>query len=117
LDEHELPSVADIRELTTFPVLVDPSEGGFPTFAGTVWADPLAAAQSSATGDTWADVDDTETGSDEEGDGIEAERKPDQGRIKRRGTVVSRVSIRELDFDGVPPGGPGEPWNHSDVVW
>jgi hypothetical protein len=61
MDEHELSSVADIRELATFPVLVDPSEGGFPTFAGTVWADPLAAAQSSLTGDTWVDVDDRET--------------------------------------------------------
>jgi len=131
---------ADI--ISSLPVV--PTEGGFPTFAGTDWADPIAASQwlasgesSSAGATTDDDANGTDTGGDGEDDRTKVRRRPGQGRGKRRGTVGSRASASgtrsvasgaalpaqasEPDFDEVllalGPGGPGESWGDPDVVW
>jgi hypothetical protein len=94
----------NIRAHITSSVPVVPTKGGFPTFAGTDWADPIVASQSLATAEpvsssesSFADVDadgtDTDTGGDGEDGGTKAgRRQPGQVRGKRGWTVVPRAS-------------------------
>jgi len=117
---------------TTSPIPVIPTEGGFPTFADTDWADPIAAAQSSAGKPSAAAVDanGTKAGIGGEGDAIKVARKLGQGRGKERGTVRSGARVNgahgasraaracELDFEvlsGGPAGSCADP--DRDVVW
>jgi len=116
--------------VTTSPIPVIPTEGGFPTFTDTDWADPIAAAQSSAGKRSTAAVDThgTKAGFGGEGDEIKVGRKLSQGRGKERRTVWSGASANrvhstsraaracELDFE-VLSGGPGGSCADRDVVW
>ena len=115
--------------VTTSPIPVIPTEGGFPTFADTDWADRIAAAQSSAGKRSTAAVDahGTKASFGGEGDEIKVGRKLSQGRGKERGTVWSGARANgahgasraaracELDFE-VLSGGPGGSCADRDVV-
>jgi len=108
------PSVA-----ATSPIPVIPTEGGFPTFADTDWANPIAAVGANGT----------KAGFGGEGDEIRVGRKLRQGRGKERGAVrsgaradgahgASRAARAcELDFE-VLSGGPGGSCADTDrEVW
>jgi hypothetical protein len=121
------PSAAtNIRAATTSPIPVVPAEGGFPTFSGTDWADPIVAAQASVAG-AGADA------SKACGGGIKAgrnptsgrgnpRRAPSRGRERRASSSASGTSrsaqVSEPEVE-ILPGDPGarELWEKSDTVW
>lgn len=122
------PSAAtNIRAATTSSILVIPAEGGFPTFSGTDWADPIAAAQASVAG-VGANA------SKVRGGDIKAGRNPGSGsgRGNQRGRALSRGRARRASSSAsgtgrtaqtseseveILPGDPGESWGEPDTVW
>jgi hypothetical protein len=112
-------------------------EGGFPTYADTVWGDPIAAGQHEASlskrksknkggeGDKGASTDNVET----ERTGGSANGKRNQGLSKRRGgkakfatAAKKNAEIQEDSLSvalGVElaPGGPGSSWGDPSVEW
>jgi hypothetical protein len=98
----------NIHAHITSSIPVVPTEEGFPTFAGTNWAHPIATSQSgqwlasgesSSAGATTTDdaaaaaaANGTDTGVDGEDYRPKVRKQPGRGRGKRRGTVVSRAS-------------------------
>lgn len=130
-------AAANIRAATASSIPVVPTEGGFPTFAGTGWADPIVAAQASSGKSSGASVDANapKAGGGEEGGETKAGRKPgpDRGRgrgnQRERGRDLSRgrargtsgsasgtAQAREPEVE-VLRGGPGEPWGDPDFLW
>jgi hypothetical protein len=117
-----LPSAA-----TTSSIPVVPAEGGFPTFSGTDWADPIVAAQASVAG-VGANA------SKVRGGDIKAGRNPGSGsgRGNQRGRALSRGRARRASSSAsgtdrsaptseseveILPGDPGESWGEPDTVW
>ena len=115
-------AVTNIRAATTSSIPVVPAEGGFPTFSGTDWADPIAAAQASVAG-AGANA------SKARGGGIKAGRNPSRGN--QRGRALSRGRARRASSSAsgtalasepeveILPGDPGarELWGKPDTVW
>jgi hypothetical protein len=111
----------NIHAHITSSIPVVPTEEGFPTFAGTNWAHPIATSQSgqwlasgesSSAGATTTDdaaaaaaaANGTDTGVDGEDYRPKVRKQPGRGRGKRRGTVVFRESASASGTRGVVSG-------------
>jgi len=123
-----------VRAAAASSIPVVPTEGGFPTFAGMDWADPIVAAQASSGKSSVAGVDAnaSKAGGGEKGGEIKAGRNSGRGRGNRPGRAMSRgraseasgsasdtVQASELEVEAVEvlPGGPGEPWGDPNILW
>jgi hypothetical protein len=119
------------RAATASSIPVVPTEGGFPTFAGVDWADPIVAAQASSGESSVAGVDAnaTKAGGGEEGGKIKVGRNSGRGKGNRTGRAMSRgrtseasgsasgtVQANEPEVE-VLPGGPGESWGDPNTLW
>jgi len=126
-------AAANIRAATVSSVPVVPTEGGFPTYAGTDWADPIAAAQASSgkSSGASAGANPAKAGGGAEGGEIKAGRNPGRGRgrsnQRERGRDLSRGRARgasgsasgtaQASKPEVLLGGPEELWGEPGFQW